>query len=35
VALSVAAAAVVQNGQVGRLTSQTPTPVEQEERETA
>jgi ribonuclease HII len=35
VALSVAAAAVVQNGQVGTLTSQTPTPVEQEERETA
>jgi ribonuclease HII len=37
VALSVAAAAVVQNGQVGRLPgqTQTPTPVDQEERETA
>ncbi len=37
VALSVAAAAVVQNGQIGRLTSPTPSPtaVEQEERETA
>jgi ribonuclease HII len=38
VALSVAAAAVVQNGQVGRLTTPVgtaPTPVEQEERETA
>ena len=38
VALSVAAAAVVQNGQVGRLTTPTRTPkapVEQEERETA
>lgn len=38
VALSVAAAAVVQNGQVGRLTTPadtTPAPVNQEERETA
>jgi ribonuclease HII len=38
VALSVAAAAVVQNGQVGRLTTPaepTPAPVDQEERETA
>jgi ribonuclease HII len=36
VALSVAAAAVVQNGQVGRPNHKpTPTPVEQEERETA
>lgn len=37
VALSVAAAAVVQNGQVGRLTPKgtTPAPVDQEERETA
>jgi ribonuclease HII len=38
VALSVAAAAVVQNGQVGRLTTptgSTPAPVDQEERETA
>lgn len=38
VALSVAAAAVVQNGQVGRLTTpedSIPAPVDQEERETA
>ncbi|HYQ64723.1 MAG TPA: ribonuclease HII [Actinophytocola sp.] len=38
VALSVAAAAVVQNGQIGRLTTPTRTPqapVDQEERETA
>ncbi|WP_414639087.1 ribonuclease HII [Actinophytocola sp.] len=35
VALSVAAAAVVQNGQVGRLPTPLQTPVEQEERETA
>lgn len=35
VALSVAAAAVVQNGQVGSLPGQAPTPVDQEERETA